>query len=104
MCSSDLLYKTKEHVYQGTSSLHPEASAIVISHDTLNGILTVKDIHGDFISTSPLIGSISGAKYNYTSFSPAPGKMAQIDIRVDPYTANVSDTWTANTIITEAPF
>lgn len=97
-------YKKKEYIFQGHSPLHPEASAIVLHHDTLNGILTVKEVQGDFISTKPLVGAISRASYQYTSFSPAPGKMAQIDIRVDPYTANISDPWTANTIITESPF
>ena len=98
------IYKTGEIVYQGYTPLQPISSGTVVRHDTENEFLYIRDIHGDFISTSPLLGSISKANYTYTSVSPVPGKMAQIDIRVDPPNANISDSWTANTIITESPF
>ena len=44
---------------------------------------------------------MSHANYYYSSSSPSPGKMAQIDITVSPSGANVNSKWTANTIITE---
>jgi hypothetical protein len=94
-------YLKNEFVYQGYDSKYPTASATVVTHDKSNNILELTSIHGDFIPSDPLIGSTSHASYLYTSTAPSPGKMAQIDIRVNPYTANVSDNWTANTIITE---
>lgn len=96
-------YKTNEIVYQGYSSIYPTASATVVRHDKANNVLELTGIHGDFISTAELIGSFSNAKYLYTSHTPVPGKMAQIDITVDPPGANSSSNWTANTIITESP-
>ena len=97
-------YKTGEIAYQGISVQSPEAYATVIDHDTLNGILHIKNINGSFISSSPLIGAQSRANYTYTSYSPAPGKMAQINVTVDPVGANVASNWTANTTITEIPY
>lgn len=94
-------YKTKEYVYQGASLNMATATGKVVRHDTMNNILHLTNITGSFIPSELLNGSISRAKYYYTSSSPSPGKMAQIDITVDPPGANVSSNWTANTIITE---
>lgn len=95
------VYKTGEIVYQGLSVQEPEAYAKVIFHDTQNEILHIKNLNGNFLSSSPLIGAQSKAKYTYTSSSPSTGKMVQIDCTVDPPGANVSSNWTANTVITE---
>lgn len=97
-------YKSGEIVYQGLSVQSPEAYAIVVFHDKLNGILHLKNINGNFISSSVLIGAQSNAKYTYTSYSPAPAKLVQIDVTVDPVGANVASNWTANTVITEIPY
>jgi len=95
------IYKSKEMVYQGVSLNMATATGHVINHDTLNNILHITNVSGDFIPSEPIIGATSRATYYYTSSSPSPGKMAQIDITVDPPGANVSSNWTANTIITE---
>ena len=95
------IYKTKEIVYQGVSTKMSSAAGTVVRHDTVNNILHVTNISGNFISTEPLKGSMSHANYYYSSSSPSPGKMAQIDITVSPSGANVNSKWTANTIITE---
>ena len=94
-------YKQKEFVYQGFSVTNHTAIAEVIEHDTTNDILEITNVRGDFVTSLPLNGAASQAKYYYTSSSPSTGKMAQIDIRVEPPTANITDYWTANTIITE---
>jgi len=96
------LYKSEEFVYQGASLNHSTASAKVIRHDTTNDVLYLSELHGDFISTAPLIGSITNSKYYFTSSSPAANnKVAKIDITVSPPNANVNSNWTANTVITE---
>ena len=95
------IYKTDELVYQGLSLNNHSGLAKVVSHDTVNSILHLTDIRGDFVTTLPINGSISRAVFHYTTSSPSPGKMSQIDVLVEPYTANVTDNWTANTIITE---
>lgn len=94
-------YRNKELVYQGVSPNMATASGTVIGHDTTNNILRVSNISGNFIPTEYIIGAQTKTKYHYTSSSPSPGKMAQIDITVDPPGANVSSNWTANTTITE---
>lgn len=95
------IYKTNELIYQGQSSLVSSATAIVVRHDTTNDILHLKNINGDMVSTLPMIGTQSHAKYTYTSYSPSPYKMAKIDVIVDPSSANVNSNWSANTTITE---
>lgn len=95
------LYKTGEFVYQGLSLRDHTATAKVIHYDSLNYILQLSEINGDFVSSLPVIGATSHTSYHYSSSSPSPGKMVQIDTRVDPYSANVTDSWKANTIITE---
>lgn len=94
-------YKSNELAYQGISLRNHTAVGKVIKHDTTNDILELTDIRGDFVTTLPIIGASTHANYYYTSSSPSPGKMAQVDVRVDPYSANVTSNWTANTIITE---
>lgn len=94
-------YKHGEFVYQGFSLKDHTAIAEVVDHDTTNDILHLTDVRGDFITTLPIVGATSRSSYTYTSSSPSPGKNVQIDIRVDPLSANVTDHWTANTIITE---
>lgn len=95
------IYKTGETIYQGQSVLVSSATAIVVHHDTTNHILHLKNINGNIVSTLPLIGSQTNAKYTYTSYNPSPYKMVKIDVTVDPSTANVNSNWTANTVITE---
>lgn len=95
-------YKTDELVYQGFSIQDYTALAKVVRFDNTNNVLHLTDIRGDFVTTLPIVGVKSRSSYTYTSSSPSPGKMAQIDVRVDPYnTANVLSHWTANTSITE---
>lgn len=95
-------YKSGEFVYQGFSLNSATAIAKVIKHDTTNDVLYITNLHGDFISTSVLTGSITNSKYYYTSSSPnANNEVAKIDVTVSPAGANVNSNWTANTIITE---
>lgn len=95
------VYKSKELVYQGVSVNMATATGNVIKHNTANNILEITNIFGDFIPSEPIKGATSKASYYYSSSSPSPGKMSQIDIRVQPAGANVNSNWTANTIITE---
>lgn len=95
-------YKDNEFVYQGTSLRDATASAKVVRYDSLNKILYLTNMFGDFISSAPLIGSSTNAKYYFTSSSPhANNAIATIDVTVSPAGANVNSNWTANTVITE---
>lgn len=95
-------YKVGEFVYQGTSLRDSIANAKVVRYDTLNDILHLTNLTGDFISSAPLIGSSTNAKYYFTSSYPtANNKLATINVTVSPAGANVNSNWTANTVITE---
>ena len=95
-------YKSGEFVYQGTSLRDSIANATVVRYDTTNQILYLTNLNGDFISSSPLVGSVTNAKYYFTSSSPnANNALVTIDVTVSPAGANVISNWTANTVITE---
>ena len=95
-------YKVGEVVYQGYSLNTSTATAKVVSFNGTD--LKLSDIDGNFVSNLPLKGSLSNASYHYTAFTPPVVKMATVDVRVEPPTANVTDNWTANTTILEFPF
>ena len=95
------LYKSGEIVYQGMTPVMSSATATVDRHDTKNKILYLKNIRGDLVSTLPMIGAQSHAKYTYTSYAPIPSKLVEIDVTVSPPSANVNSNWKANTVITE---
>lgn len=94
-------YKNNEFVYQGISLNNSSANAKVVRFDKTNSILYLTNLQGHFVSTLPLIGTLTKARYQYTSSSPSANTMARIDVTVDPPTANVNSNWTANTTITE---
>lgn len=95
-------YKPNELVYQGPTLGDSTASGQVIRYDSLNHILYLTNLHGDFISSAPLIGSSSYAKYYFTSSSSTSNNaITRINVTVSPAGANVSSNWTANTVITE---
>lgn len=95
-------YKVGEIVYQGYSLNTATATAKVLSFNNNNLILT--NIDGNFVSDMPIKGTLTNASYYYTSFNPESVKMATVEVKVKPPTANVTDNWTANTTILEFPF
>lgn len=95
-------YKVGEIVYQGYSLNTATATAKVLSFNNNNLILT--NIDGNFVSDMPIKSTLTNASYYYTSFNPESVKMATVEVKVKPPTANVTDNWTANTTILEFPF
>ena len=95
-------YKIGEIVYQGYSRATETASAEVVDFDNTHKTLVLKNLQGNFVSNTPIVGSISLAKYSFTSYTPSSNtKVSTIDVTVDPPGANVSSNWKANTIITD---
>ena len=95
-------YKSNEFVYQGLSLTNSQSTAKVTRYDANNHVLYLTNLNGNFVPSSPLIGSQSHAQYYYTSSSPAANNLlSKIDVTVNPPTANVNSNWTANTVITE---
>lgn len=94
-------YKIGEVVYQGYSPNTGTATAKVVSWDDTHGYLVLTQINGNFLSSLPIKGLISLSSYVFTEYNFVQQKYAKIDVYPNPSTANVGDTWTANTIITE---
>lgn len=92
-------YQEGETVYQGYSA--PMATATARVTYWKDNTLKLTNINGNFVSNLPIIGLISNANYQFTSYNITPKKLVQIDVVPDPLDANVGDPWTANTTITE---
>ena len=92
-------YQIGEIVYQGYSAPTAVATGKVVFWN--NNVLTLTNINGNFVSNLPIKSASSSTSYEFTSYIPTPQKLVQIDNYVNPPSANVTDSWTANTIITE---
>ena len=92
-------YQIGEIVYQGYSAPTAVATGKVVLWN--NNVLTLTNINGNFVSNLPIKSASSSTAYEFTSYIPTPQKLVQIDNYVNPPSANVTDSWTANTIITE---
>lgn len=95
------IYQTGEIAYQGFSLGNATASGKVVSWSNTTSELTMTDINGNFVSSTPVIGSLSNAQYNFVSYKVAPVNFATITVRPDPSTANVDDYYSYNVSIYE---
>ena len=97
------IFKEGEIVYQGFTLNSALASAKVVSYNALNKELTVSNITGNFISSSPIIGIQTDSHWLFNSFYVVPDKLAKIEIVPNPITSNVNSSYTYTTTITEKP-
>jgi hypothetical protein len=95
-------YQIGETVYQGFSAPLAIASGKVVSFN--NNLLQLKNINGNFVSNLPIQSTSSSTNYIFTSFSPVPQKLVQIDTTPMPTDANVNTPYIITTEISEAPF
>lgn len=96
-------FQQGEIVYQGYTLNSALATAQVVSYNALNKELTVSNISGNFISSSPIIGAKTDANWIFNSFYVVPDKLAKIEIVPNPTTANANSSYTYTTTITEKP-
>jgi hypothetical protein len=94
-------YQIGEIVYQGYSAGTATASGKVSYWSSVDYALVLTNINGTFVNTMPIVGASTQTSYKFTSAAPTPHKMATIDVKVQPPTANITDLWTANTTIIE---
>lgn len=94
-------YQIGEVVYQGYSAATSTATAKVVLWE--NGNLHLTNINGNFVSNLPIHATSSSTNYTFTAYTPVSQQMVQIDNLVNPAEANVTDSWTANTVIREFP-
>ena len=95
-------YQIGETVYQGFSAPLAIASGKVVAFN--NNLLQLNNINGNFVSNLPIQSTSGSANYTFTSFSPTPQKLVQIDTTPMPTDANVTTPYVAITEISEAPF
>lgn len=72
-------YQAGEIVYQGYSIGSATATAQVVSSDSLNNTITLQNINGNFVSSIPLIGMVTGTSNYYSSYNFITMKFAEID-------------------------
>lgn len=73
------IYKIGDTVYQGYSFRTATATAIVVDWSSDLNVLKLRNINGDFNSTSSIVGTQTNASYKYSSYT-VPNKYAQIDV------------------------
>lgn len=94
-------YQIGEIVYQGYSPGTAIATGKVTYWNHINYALTLTNIDGNFVNTLPIKGASSETSYTFHSVATTPHKMATVDVKVEPPTANIDDPWTTTTTITE---
>jgi len=96
-------YQENEYVYQGYSFDTATATARVVLWDNVGFKLTIDKLNGNFVASKPLYGAKTGSVYTIQSAYIPPQKLVQIVVTPEPPTANASDNYTYNTVITEFP-
>ena len=94
-------YKTGELVYQGYSMGTATASGTVVSWDTLNHVLSLVNLAGNFISSKPIVGLQTNSNYLFESYQNVPAHFATITVTPNPPTANANSNYTYTTVIQE---
>ena len=94
-------YQVDEIVYQGYSFHNSNATAKVVSWN--NNILTLTNIDGNFVSNQPIYGVKTTTNYKFTNYNFVPSSIIDVDVAVNPPTANVDGIYTIDTTITEYP-
>ena len=97
-------YQVGETVYQGYSAGTATATAKVILWS--NNELHLTNIHGNFVSSEPIIGLVSNSNYTFNSYASQSTQyknMAKIVVTPNPSNANANSQYTYTTTITEDP-
>jgi len=94
-------YQEGEFVYQGYSFGTATASARVVAWQ--DNVLKITSINGNFVSSDPIIGTISNSNYTFDTYQIQPTNLAQIVITPSPTDANANSSYTTTTSITEYP-
>jgi hypothetical protein len=94
-------YTEGEIVYQGYSLQTATATAKVLYYS--NNVLHVTGIQGNFVSSMPIYGAQSNAKYTFTSYAVVPLQLVKVDIVPNPANTAPNSAYTYTTTITEFP-
>lgn len=94
-------YRLGELVYQGASIEEATAKAYVKQWNTTANTLILCDVAGNLAANSILVGAISGAKYNVSTFAVSPAQLINIEVDPNPSTANANNDFGFTTTVTE---
>jgi len=96
-------YQAGEIVYQGYTPQISTATAKVVSWNSSNNVLHLTNINGNFVSSSPIIGTTTNSNYTFNSYQVQPKNLSQIVTTPTPTDASANDKYNYTTIITETP-
>ena len=94
-------YRLGELVYQGASIEEATAKAYVKQWNTTANTLILYDVTGNLATNSILVGAVSGAKYNVSTFATSAAKLINIEIDPNPSTANANTDFGFTSTVTE---
>jgi hypothetical protein len=96
-------YQEGETVYQGYSLGTATATAKVVLWDSVGSILKLTNIDGNFVSTLPIVGTVTNANYIFTSYQTKANVQAQVIVVSNPTDANANSLYTYTTVVNETP-
>jgi hypothetical protein len=96
-------YQEGENVYQGYSLGTATATARVVLWDSIGSILKLTNINGNFVSSLPIIGTVTNSNYMFTSYQTNANVQAQVIVVSNPTDANANSLYTYTTVINETP-
>jgi len=96
-------YQAGEIVYQGYNFSTATASATVVSYANNVNKLTLTNINGNFVSSQPIVGSVTNTNYIFNSYQLGPQKFVTITDTPSPNTANANSLYTFSSTVTEYP-
>jgi len=96
-------YQQGEIVYQGSTLSLSTASAKVVNWSSINNELTLTNINGNFVSSHPIIGSVTNANYTFSSYDLPTQRLSQVISITTPTDASANTLYSYNAIINEVP-
>ena len=97
------LYQAGEVVYQGYNLSVATATATVVFYANNINKLTLTNINGNFVSSQPIVGSVTNTNYIFNSYQLGPQKFVTVTDTPSPNTANANSLYTFSSTVTEYP-
>jgi len=95
------VYQAGEIVYQGYNFATATSTATVVEHKTRNTQLVLTNVSGNWITSQPIVGTITNASYSFGSYVVNPIKFATITSNTNPSTANANSSYTYTNTVKE---
>lgn len=94
-------FKLNDLIYQGSNYKDASAYAIVLSYDSVSGVLSIGGTQGTFKTNATIRAVSTNAYANVASFDGSPRRLIAINIKPDPITAEPTDDYGYSIVITQ---